>query len=320
MKALITGTGFVGRHLARYLVKQDIEVLGTALHSPEEEELFEGYQYLLCDVCSQAALQNILEKWNPDYIFHLAAQSSASHSWVQTRETFEINLMGELNLLETLRRLGISARVLITCSSHEYGKVDPRDFPISEEQLLRPDSPYALSKVFQELLAKQYFEAYGMPLVVTRAFNHAGPGQGTGFVCADFAKQIAEVEAGIREPIIYVGNLGTKRDFTDVRDIVRAYWLIMEKGKAGETYNVCSGKAYAIGEILDILLSKARVKVEIRNDPERSRPADIPVLLGDPAKIFRATGWKPEIPFERTLEDVLNYWRQMIGQKAEGGK
>lgn len=316
MKALVTGTGFVGRHLACYLVKQGIKVLGTALH-PLEEKLSGGYEYLPCDICDQAALEKILEEWRPEYIFHLAAQSSVSLSWTQPSKTFEINLLGQLNLLEALRRLEISARVLVTCSSHEYGKVEPRDLPITEEQPLKPDSPYALSKVFQELLAKQYFEAYGMPLVITRAFNHAGPGQGTGFVCADFAKQIAEAEAAIREPVIYVGNLAAKRDFTDVRDIVRAYWLIMMKGKAGEVYNVCSGKAYAISEILDILLSKARVEIEVRNDPERSRPADIPVLSGDAVKIFETTGWKPEIPFEKTLEDVLNYWRHMVEIKGE---
>jgi GDP-4-dehydro-6-deoxy-D-mannose reductase len=307
----------VGRHLARYLVAQDVDVLGTALHVPEEEEIFSGFRYLFCDVCSEPSLEKVLKNWQPDYIFHLAAQSSVSRSWTQTRETFEINLLGELNLLEVLRRLEMPAKVLVSCSSHEYGRVEPQDLPISEGNPLRPDSPYALSKVFQELLAKQYFEAHGLHIVVTRAFNHAGPGQGTGFVCADFAKQIAEAEAGITEPIIYVGNLEAKRDFTDVRDIVRAYWLILTRGQAGETYNVCSAKAYAVSEILDILASNARVKIEVRKDPDRIRPADIPILLGDATKIFQATGWKPKIPFEQTLEDVLDYWRQITGQKED---
>ena len=318
MKALITGAGFVGRHLARYLVAENVEVLGTALHAPEEEkEVLGGFRYLFCDVCSQSSLEGVLKNSRPDYVFHLAAQSSVSLSWTQTRETFEVNVLGEVNLLEVLRRLEIPAKVLITCSSHEYGKVEPKDLPITEEHPLRPDSPYALSKVFQELLAKQYFEAYSMHIVVTRAFNHAGPGQATGFVCSDFAKQIAEAEAGIREPTMYVGNLEARRDFTDVRDIVRAYWLILTKGKTGETYNVCSANAYAVGEILEILRSKARVEIEVREDPKRIRPADIPVLLGDATKTFQTTGWKPTIPFEQTLEDVLDYWRQMIGQKEE---
>ncbi len=318
MKALITGVGFVGRHLSHYLVEeQGLEVTGTALHSFQEENLFQGYSYENCDVCNQGLLEELLAKCRPDYIFHLAAQSSVARSWKQPQETMEINLLGLLNLLEAVRKQGIDPKILIPCSSDEYGKVEEKDIPITEDHPLRPQNPYALSKLFQELLARQYYESYKTYIVMTRAFNHTGPGQREGFVCSDFAKQIAEAEAGIREPVVYVGNLSARRDFTDVRDIVRAYWLVINQGKPGETYNVCSERAYAIKKILDILLEMTKTAIEVRVDPEKNRPVDTPVLVGDASKIRKLTGWRPEISFEKTLEDVLNYWRRKIGTKEE---
>jgi len=229
-------------------------------------------------------------------------------------------LLGLLNLLEVIRRTGSLPRILIPCSSDEYGNVDVSGLPITECHPLKPNSPYALSKVFQDYLGYQYFEGYGIPIVRTRAFNHAGPGQSPVFVCSDLAKQIAEIEAGFREPVIKVGNLEAKRDFTDVRDVVRAYWLALYKGEAGEVYNVCSGKAYSIGEVLDILLGLAKVKIKVEKDPQKERPSDISILLGDSTKIRQATGWRPEIPFEKTLSDVLDYWRKCIEISDDRGE
>lgn len=313
MRALITGMGFVGQHLARYLTEvQKLDVVGVSLYKHPEENFFNNFYFEKCDVCAQSALSSVIERWCPDYIFHLAAQSSVAASWYDTRHTIEVNLFGQLNLFEAVKKANISPLILIPCSSDEYGKVDLGDLPIKEEGLLKPNSPYALSKVFQDYLAYQYFESYGMKIIRTRAFNHTGPGQSHLFVASGFAKQIAEIEKNLREPFLYVGNLDSRRDFTDVRDVVEAYWLVLKKGKIGEVYNICSNKAYSVSEVLDILLSFSKVDIKIEKDPVKIRPSDIPILLGDNSKVYKTTGWRPKIPFEKTLEDVLNYWREKV--------
>jgi GDP-4-dehydro-6-deoxy-D-mannose reductase len=216
-----------------------------------------------------------------------------------------------VNLLEGLRGLKMSPRFLVVGSSEEYGMVGEDELPIKETNPLRPLSPYAVSKVAQDLMGYQYWKSYGLPIVRSRAFNHEGPRRGDVFVTSNFARQVAEIEAGQRDPVIYIGDLTPRRDYSDVRDIVRGYWALVERGEPGEVYNLCSGKTWAIQRVLDFLLEQSQVKgISVQTDPARLRPSDVMVLEGDPSKIEKATGWKVEIPFERTLKDLLGYWRQ----------
>ncbi len=239
-------------------------------------------------------------------------------SWHAPVETLQTNVIGQVHLLEAIRqRGGDFPRVLVVGSSEEYGLVQEHELPVTEEQLLRPLSPYAVSKVAQDLLAHQYFRSYGIPCVRARAFNHDGPRRGEVFVTSAFARQVAEIEAGACEPVILVGNLKARRDYTDVRDIVRGYWLLLEKGVPGEVYNLCSGHSHAIQEILDFFLENATVQgIAVQEDPARLRPADVPNLVGSAAKVHAATGWRPTISFEQMLRDVLDYWRER-GQRSQ---
>jgi GDP-4-dehydro-6-deoxy-D-mannose reductase len=208
-----------------------------------------------------------------------------------------------------VRHVGIKPRIQLACSSEEYGMVLPDEVPIKETNPLRPLSPYAVSKVAQDLLGYQYWMSWKLDCVRTRGFNHEGPRRGPVFVASDFAKQIADIEKGRKPAVLSVGNLEAKRDFTDVRDIVKGYWLALEKCEAGEVYNLCSGRAWSIRQVLDLLLGMTKVKIEVRQDPARLRPSDVPILLGDNSKFVKATGWAPTIPFEQTLRDMLEYWR-----------
>jgi len=215
-----------------------------------------------------------------------------------------------VNLLEAVRKSRCDPVIQIAGSSEEYGLVYPDEMPIKETNPLRPMSPYGVSKVAQDLLSRQYYRSYGLKTVVTRAFNHTGPRRGDVFVTSNFSKQVAETEKGLREAVICVGNLNAQRDFSDVRDIVRAYWLAVNKCEYGEVYNICSGKARKIQSVLDLLLSMSKVRnIEVKQDPSRMRPSDVEILQGDYSKFKEATGWKPKIPFEQTMEDLLNYWR-----------
>jgi GDP-4-dehydro-6-deoxy-D-mannose reductase len=217
-----------------------------------------------------------------------------------------------VNLFEAIRDLDLSPRVHIAGSSEEYGLVLPDEVPIREESPLRPLSPYAVSKVAQDLLGYQYWKSYRLHVVRTRGFNHTGPRRGEVFVTSNFSRQIAEIEKGLREPVVRVGNLDSIRDFTDVRDMVRAYWLALERGEPGEVYNVCSGRGYSGHQLLDILLGLSHVKVEIQQDPARMRPSDVMLLIGDASKFRDITGWEPAIPFEVTLKDLLEHWRKRV--------
>ena len=316
MKALITGiTGFAGSHLAEYLLGQGIEVYGTTRWRSRTENI-EGFRdkisLIECDLRDASAVDHVVSQIKPDMIFHLAAQSFVPASWTAPSETMSNNITSQLNLFEAIRKSKIDPVIQIACSSEEYGLVYQDEVPIKETNPLRPMSPYAVSKVAQDFLGYQYYKSYGMKIIRTRTFNHTGPRRGEVFVTSNFAKQIAEIELGIREPILYVGNLEAKRDFTDVRDIVRAYWLAVKKGEPGEVYNIASGKAIAIGEIVDLLLTLTRNKIKIKQDPDRMRPSDAPILIGDYYKFQRKTGWKPSIPFNQTVEDLLNYWRETL--------
>jgi GDP-4-dehydro-6-deoxy-D-mannose reductase len=315
MKVLITGvTGFAGSHLADYcLTRNDVDLHGMIRWRSRTENIehLDGKINLVeCDLRDATSTRDVIEAIKPDYIFHLAAQSFVPTSWRAPTESLVTNVVGQLNLFEAIRKINLPCRVQIACSSEEYGLVQDDELPIKETNPLRPLSPYGVSKVGQDMLGYQYYMSYKMHIVRTRGFNHTGPRRGPVFVVSDFAKQIADIEKGLREPVIRVGNLQASRDFTDVRDIVRAYFLSLEKGKPGEVYNICAERSWVIRDILDMLLGLTREKIKITEDPARLRPSDVPRLLGDCSKFRRDTGWKPEIPFETTLKDILEYWRR----------
>lgn len=319
MRVLITGiTGFAGSHLADYLLAEhpDVKVFGTRRWRSRLENIehLEGRIKLLeCDLRDPSAVRAVLQDTEPDQIYHLAAQSYVPASWRAPSETLTTNIVSQTNLFEAVRSLGQDPLIQIAGSSEEYGLVHPDEVPIKESNPLRPLSPYAVSKVSQDLLAYQYFRSYGLKTVRTRGFNHTGPRRGEVFVTSNFAKQIASIEAGIQDPIISVGNLKAQRDFTDVRDTVRAYWLALEKGRPGEVYNIASGSAVTIQELLDGLLRLSDARVEVEIDPERLRPSDVETLIGDYSKFTTDTGWEPRIPLAQTLQDLLDFWRQRVG-------
>ncbi|MFZ5366041.1 MAG: GDP-mannose 4,6-dehydratase [Patescibacteria group bacterium] len=315
-RALITGiTGFAGSHMAEFLLKEGIEVYGICRWRSNRENishLGEKLKLIEADILDAHSLESLMFEVRPDLVFHLAAQSFVPASWTSPAVTLETNVVGSANLFEAVRRTQIDPVISIACSSEEYGLVKPNEIPIKETNPLRPLSPYAVSKVAMDYLGFQYFKSYGMRIVRTRGFNHSGPRRGEVFAESSFAKQIAEIEKGKREPVIYVGNLEAQRDYTDVRDMVRGYFLAATKGEPGEVYNICQGKAWKIAEVLEYLLSLTKVKVKIKNDPARARPSDVPILIGDNSKFRRQTGWKPKIPLEKTFKDLLNFWRERV--------
>jgi GDP-4-dehydro-6-deoxy-D-mannose reductase len=264
------------------------------------------------DVADYQRVLPLLADCRPDLIFHLAAQSAPSLSLLQPGETLTNNILGQLNILQAAVELGMSPRILVIGSADEYGRVLSEELPVTEANAMRPVNPYSVSKIAQDYLGYQYFLSHHLPTVRLRPFNHIGPRQGPGFVVSDFAKQIAEAEAGKRPPEVHVGSLESQRDFTDVRDTVRAYYLALTQGEPGEVYNVGSGKAYSVGAILDRLLAMSSVKISVVADASRLRPSDIPILVCDCSKFRARTGWQPVIPLEKTLADVLDYWRAQV--------
>jgi GDP-4-dehydro-6-deoxy-D-mannose reductase len=319
MRVLITGiTGFAGSHLAEYLLAEhpEVEVYGTyRWRSRREniEHLADRVEMREADLRDYSSLHSLLDEVRPQAIFHLAAQSFVPSSWRAPAETLGTNITGQTNLFEAVRYLDLDPVIQIACSSEEYGLVHPEETPIKEDNPLRPLSPYAVSKVAQDFMGYQYFQSYGLKVVRTRAFNHTGPRRGDVFVTSNFAKQVASIEAGLNEPVIRVGNLDAIRDFTDVRDTVRAYWLAVLKGRPGEVYNIATGTGITIREVLDRLIALANVEVKVETDPERLRPSDVEILIGDSSKFRADTGWEPQISFEQTLRDVLDYWRRQLG-------
>lgn len=322
MNVLITGvTGFVGSYLAEFLLDKepDVRVFGTIRWRSRTENLeYLGGRIKLieCDLKDYSSVKAALEQSWPDYIFHLAAQSFVVTSFHAPGDTLQTNIMSQLNIFEAVRALGLNSIIQIAGSSEEYGLVEKHELPITEENPLRPLSPYAVSKVTQDFLGFQYFKSYGLPIIRTRAFNHSGPRRGHVFVESNFSKQIVEMEKGLRAPILKVGNLSAIRDYTDVRDVVRAYWLAATLGEPGEIYNIATGKGYAISQIVEMLKQFTGIRITVEEDSSRMRPSDVPILIGDSTKFRKKTGWKPEIPFEKTLKDILDYWRQRVPEQS----
>jgi len=316
VRALITGAGgFVGRYLTEALSARGASVAATGDHAaPDWCAAHRGVTWDRLDVRDVDAVERVVGEHAPDAIFHLAAQSFVPESLARPRETFDVNVFGTLSLCQGLQRLrarGIDPTVVITSSAEVYGAVSPDAVPIDEHRPTNPRNPYAASKVAQEALGLSAWHAWGARCVIARAFNHIGPGQSPRFVVPAFARRLAEIAVG-GDRVLMVGNLESIRDFTDVRDVARAYVLLAERGAPGEIYNVCSGHAYAIKDVLRELILLARVGVEVREDASRLRPSDTPILVGSNAKLRAATGWEPEYRLERTLEEVYAYERARL--------
>ncbi len=339
MRVLITGiTGFAGSHMAEMLLKHPgVEIFGIYRRRSRLDNLSDLRDKLFmiepgvadketiqsafapgkiniidCDLLDPFSVQKLIGSVRPDRIFHLAAQSHVPTSWNSPAATLQDNIMGQLNIFEAVRQAGIDPLIQIAGSSEEYGMVYPDEVPMRESNPLRPLSPYAVSKVAQEMLAYQYHQSYGIKSIVSRGFNHSGPRRGENFVDSSFARQVALIEKGKQEPVISVGDLTSKRDFTDVRDMVRAYWLLLDKCEPGDVYNIGSGNTRPMQEVLDMLLGMSRVKVDVKVDPTRLRPSDVMILWADSSKFMEATGWQPTIPYEQTLRDLLDYWRERV--------
>lgn len=324
MRVLLTGiAGFAGSHLARHLLND----VSNASNLSEVHGVIHRHDHRIADLRDRLHLHRgdlrnalwvneLVESIRPDVALHLAAWSDVGGSWQQPWVTYELNIGCQLHLLEALQRWSPNCRTLVVTSNEVYGLIQPADLPIDEETPFRPNNPYGVSKVTQDMMALQYWQSRGLPTLRARSFNHVGPGQADDFVASAFARQVAEIEAGMQPPVLRVGNLDARRDFTDVRDVVRAYWLLIERGTAGEAYNVGSGEAYPVRYILNTLLDLARVEIAVERDLERMRPSDVPVSQCDPRKLKAATGWQPHHHLRDTLRDLLEQWRADVGRRA----
>jgi GDP-mannose 4,6-dehydratase len=320
MRVFITGiTGFVGSHLADYILRHHpkCKVHGLIRWRSPMDNIQHAMGLLKLhhgDLRDQGSLIRILGEVKPDKIFHLAAQSYVPTSFNAPVDTLETNIIGTTNLLEAIRINKLRCPIHICSSSEVYGQVTEKDIPINEDCPLRPASPYAVGKVGEDMIAMQYFLSYGINTIRTRMFTHTGPRRGKVFVVSAFAKQIAQIEAGLQAPIVKVGNLASVRTFADVRDTVRAYWLLLEKCSAGEVYNIGGERTMTVGEMLEYLISISECKdiVDIEVDKSLLRPSDVTLQIPDCSKFMKETGWKPMIPFEDTIKDTLDYWREKI--------
>ncbi len=316
MRSLITGAGgFAGSHLADYLLSQPAtapDVWGCDLSGQRRPFHSDKLQLLAVDLRDAEAARQLVEQVRPDRIYHLAGQAFVGDSWSRPWDTIETNMRAQVNVLEAVVAAGLKARILVIGSAEEYGRVNPQSLPAGEDSPLLPDSPYSLSKIGQDLLGLQYFLSHGLPIVRVRPFNHIGPRQNRRFVAPAFASQIAAIEAGQQPPVLRVGNLSTRRDFTDVRDMARAYALALEHGEAGQVYNIGSGRSWSIQELLDVLLSLATAHIRVELDPARLRPVDVPDLVAQAHKFRQRTGWAPQISFEQSLRDLLAYERALL--------
>ena len=308
---IIGAAGFVGDYLIDYLVSNGLqEIHATKL--PIEDYTNDKAVVHDLDSLDKESIVSLLYEVRPTHIFHLAAQSSVGVAWKKPGLTIDGNIKGCVNVLDAVRELFYKPRILLVGSGEEYGHVKEGEVPISEDNHIRPGNIYAATKACQNMIGSIYASAYDMELVQVRAFNHIGPRQASLFVVSDFCKQVAEIEKGLREPVMRVGNLNAKRDFTDVRDVVRAYYLLATKGKRGETYNVGSGHAVPIREILDEIISKSSCNISVEIDQNKIRPVDVPIIEADITKIQEQTGWRPELSISQTIEDTLSYWRERV--------
>lgn len=308
MKALITGmSGFVGQYLQVELKKCGYVVAGTCL--PKEKHLDNGIYYTM-DVLNENDIRNVLMNFCPDQIYHLAGQSSVALSWEKPKLTMDVNVNGTINLLKGVKEIVPHCKVLIVGSSDEYGVIRPEECPINEVHPLNPVSPYGISKVAQEKIAQILAKVYDLNIILVRSFNHIGVGQSKGFVVSDFASRIAELEKYSNVAVMKVGNLHSFRDFTSVEDIVRAYILLMQKGRKGEVYNVGSGQAIEISTILDMLINYSPKDIKVQIDQDLYRPIDVPLVICDSSKLKKETGWNVQNNIKDTLLEILNYWRK----------
>ena len=318
MRALITGVaGFVGGHLVEHLAAAtDWEVWGNVRDAVDLKYAVPGVHALVADLRDPQAALDLIDTVRPDFVFHLAAQAFVPQSWADPWDTYETNLRSQLNLFEALLKQGGTARVLVIGSNEEYGLIEPERLPLREDSPLRPDSPYGVSKIAQDFMGLQYAISRHLPVVRVRPFNHIGPRQSERFVASAFAKQIAAIEAGQAPPVVKVGNLSAQRDFTDVRDMVRAYRLAVTQGEVGAVYNIGTGTLHSIQYLLDVLLAFSAGHIRVEVDPARMRPSDSPHVSCDASAFTARTGWTPSIPFEQTLRDVLDDWRERIRESA----
>jgi len=306
---IIGGAGFVGRCLINCIKEEagwDVYAAdrpGAAC--PDGRAPLYGL-----DITEEKSVSDLLQTVKPDYIFHLAAQSSVGLSWKNPGLTIDVNIKGAVHVLEAARSCPGKPRVLLIGSSEEYGAAE--NVPTGEDCRANPDNLYAVTKLCQNHIGRLYAGAYGLDIIMTRSFNHIGPGQSDAFAASDFCRQAAEIQLGMRPPVMYVGNLAARRDFTDVRDVARAYVLLMRRGQRGETYNVGSGVSVSLSAVLEKILALSGVKVEIKTDPEKFRPLDVPAVQADISKITTACGWVPGISLEKTLSDMLDYWRDVL--------
>lgn len=317
-KILITGSsGFAGSHLLDYLINNKTDNLFGTYHSDAGlsnlDEVKDKIKLIKVDLRNEKEVYKLINDVKPDTIYHLAAFTSPVNSFASPNETIINNISSQINILEAVRKNDLkNTRILVVSSAEVYGNVKKDDLPIDEDTSLNPTNPYAVSKIAQDFLGRQYFLSYGLKAVRVRPFNHIGPRQSDNFAVASFAKKIAEIEKGKREPFLPVGNLDAKRDFTNVLDVVRAYVLLMEKGESGEVYNIGSGVSHKMSDILNKLLSFSSAKISVKVDESLLRPVDNPDLVCDYSKLKSTTGWKPEIPLDKTLQNVLDYWRDRV--------
>lgn len=318
-RILITGfSGFVGRHLIEQcqVLYPEAQLFGLCRHlnAPAAPNGLDRIELCEADITDQDQLRSAVARARPDVVFHLAAQSSVAASWADPASTLSINAGGTIHLLEALRAERLSPRVVIMGSGEQYGSILPEHNPIREDTPFQPVSPYGVSKVAQDLYGTLYFVAYALPVLRVRLFNSFGPYQSSMFVIADFARQIALIEHGNVEPVLMVGNLEARRDFLPVEDVARALLSIATRGQPGNPYNVGSGRARSIKDMLALLLARSTSGIVVRQNPARLRPADIPLLVADTSLLRAHTGWEPALPFEQAIEQTLNYWRAVVAQ------